>query len=80
MLLACLNLSSTPETPKSGEVQLQTAPMEATAAMISIASGQLGMYPAILSPLVIPWALRALAMKATLFRSWPKVLDLSPIS
>ena len=43
-ILSCLNLSRTPETPKSGEVQLQTAPTEATAAMISIASGQFGMY------------------------------------
>ena len=38
----CWNRSSTPETPKSGDVELQIAPIEAVAAMISIASGQLG--------------------------------------
>merc|ERR1719341_934039 len=39
----CENLSSTPETPKSGEVELQTAPKAAVAAIAMIASGQFGM-------------------------------------
>ena len=38
----CWKRSRTPETPKSGDVELQIAPMDAVAAMISIASGQFG--------------------------------------
>ena len=38
----CWKRSRTPETPKSGDVELQIAPIDAAAAMISIASGQLG--------------------------------------
>ena len=34
--LICWNLSKTPETPKSGEVELQTAPIEAVAAIAKI--------------------------------------------
>ena len=36
------NLSSTPLTPKSGEVELHIAPKDAVAAIASIASAQLG--------------------------------------
>ena len=39
----CENLSRTPETPKSGEVEDQMAPRAAVAAMASMASAQLGM-------------------------------------
>ena len=38
----CWNLLMTPSAPKSGEVELQTAPMEAAANMAKIASGQFG--------------------------------------
>ena len=34
--LICWNLSKTPETPKSGEVELHTAPIEAVAAIAKI--------------------------------------------
>ena len=65
----CENLSTTPETPKSGEVELQIAPIEAVAAIASIASGQLGMYPTTRSPSSIPNFLKLAEYFCTASRS-----------
>ncbi len=46
----CENRSRTPLIPKSGEEELQIAPMEAEASMAIIASGILGMNPETRSP------------------------------
>ena len=50
----CVNRSKTPLIPKSGEDELQIAPMEAAASMAMIASGILGMNPATRSPFCTP--------------------------
>ena len=61
-------------TPKSGDVELHTAPMLAVANMASTAKEELGRYPTTLSPRATPFSLRAAAMAATLCLSWPNVM------
>ena len=56
------------------------APIDAVAAIISIASGQLGRYPATLSPIPIPMLLREVAILATFKRNSPNVRFPIPVS
>ena len=62
------------DTPKSGAVELQMAPMLDTASMVSMATELLGRYPTTLSPTPTPQALRAEAVRATRVFSWEKVI------
>ena len=61
----CLNRSNTPLIPKSGEQELQIAPIETVASIAMIVSGIFGRKPTTRSPFSKPFFLKALANIST---------------
>ena len=77
----CVKRSSKPRAPKSGDVDVKTAPKLAAAIMIAIASGRFGSQAATQSPLFIPSSLNPFCKEATCEVSWDQVISsFCPIS